>query len=208
MPNSGKRKYTKKTIMKGGAIEFLLIGFPIETPNGIVPAPAPLQMAGNSVLYFIDGTQDTFFNTFRRVKFSKSCSKCYLVNQGTAIAPRLTPYQLIYDMNGNVYQYAAYNYNISRVVQQTSQMSDQDVAKLLNVSLEMMQTKTNSYNGNPAYRRWESELYNAISTGQISIDQIYNFLYTDGNNHKSFKAGKYVSHFWTNFHKKYEREFF
>jgi hypothetical protein len=207
MVNSGKKKYTKKTIMRGGAIEFSLIGFSIQTPNGIVPAPAPLQIAGNSVLYFIDGTQDTFFNTFRRVKFSKSSSTCYLVNQGTEIAPRLAPYQLIY-RDGDVFQYAAYDFNRFRLVQQNSQMSDEDVAKLLNVSLKMIQTETNSHNGNPAYRKWELELYNAINNGLLTIDQIYNFLYTDGNNHKSFKAGKYVSHFWTIFHKKYEREFF
>jgi len=207
MPNSGKRKYTKKTIMKGGAIEFLLIGFPIETPNGIVPAPAPLQMAGNSVLYFIDGTQDTFFNTFRRVKFSKNCSKCYLVNQGTAIAPRLTPYQLIYDMNGNVYQYAAYNYNISRLVQQTSQMQDKDVVKLLTVTPAMAsQYSLENMNKNPVYREWETKLYNFIINGQISIDQIINFYYK--KNGTSNFSGRSASKFWSKFHSKYERQFF
>ncbi len=201
MVNSGKRKYTKKTIMRGGAIEFSLIPF---TDNGshTLPGPYP-QMTGDSVLQFIDKTHDTFFNTFRRVKFSKSCSKCYLVKQGN----RNVPYQLIY-RDGNVFQYAAYDFNRFRLVKQNSQMSDEDVARLLNVTLEMIQMGTNANIRNPAYKQWESNLYSAISTGQISIEQIYNFLYTDGNTHNPFKAGKYVSHFWTAFHRKYEREFF
>lgn len=48
--------------MKGGAILFDLIAF---TDNGIYTLNGPYpQMEGDNVLQFIDGTQDTFFNTF------------------------------------------------------------------------------------------------------------------------------------------------
>ena len=207
MVNTGKRKYTKKKIMRGGAISFSLLGFEITTPNGIVPAPTPLQIIGNSVLNFIDGTRDTFFNTFRRVKFSKSCSKCYLVNPGTANAPRLTPYQLIYDMNGNVYQYAAYNYNISRLVQQISQIKDEDVAKILTVTPVMANKYSlENMNKNPVYKEWETKLYNFIINGQISIDQIITFYHK--KNVTSNFSGRSASKFWSKFHSKYERHFF
>jgi hypothetical protein len=202
MVNSGKKKYTKKTIMRGGAIEFSLIPF---TQNNRQNISRAINKQGSEILQFIDGTQDTFFNTFRRVKFSKSCSKCYLVNQGGVHIP----YQLIYKEDNNVYQYTANNIARFRLVKQNSQMSDEDVARLLNVTLEMLNPQTYpNPNNNPAYKQWESLLYNAISNGQISIEQIYNFLYTDGNSHKAFKAGKYVSNFWTKFHSKYESVFF
>jgi hypothetical protein len=88
-------------------------------------------------------------------------------------------------------------------------MSDEGVARLLDVTLQMLNPQTYpNPNNNPAYKQWASNLYSAISNGQISIEQIYNFLYTDGNNHKNFKAGKFVSNFWTKFHSRYEREFF
>jgi hypothetical protein len=164
-----------------------------------------INKQGSDILQFIDGTQDTFFNTFRRVKFSKSCSKCYLVDQGSIFVP----YQLIYNENNNVYQYTANDKNRFRIVKQNSQMSDEGVARLLDVTLQMLNPQTYpNPNNNPAYKQWASNLYSAISNGQISIEQIYNFLYTDGNNHKNFKAGKFVSNFWTKFHSRYEREFF
>ena len=203
MVNSGKRKYTKKTIMKGGAISFTLIGFTSINRNGKdLPAPEPIIVNGISLLTFIDQSRDTFFNTFRHVKFSKSCSKCYILDG--------KPYQLIYDnSNGNVYQYAVYEFNRFRAVVQNSLMSDEAVSELLNVSLKMLNSITYpNVNSNPAYKEWERQLYDAIINGQISIEQIYNFLYQDGDNHKPFKAGKYVSNFWTKFHQKYEREFF
>ena len=198
MVNSGKRKYTKKTIMRGGAIEFSLIPF---IQNNRQNMSRAINKQGSEILLFIDGTHDTFFNTFRRVKFSKSCSKCYLVNQGSVVVP----YQLIYKEDNNVYQYTANDMQRFRLVKQNSQMSDEDVARLMNVTLEMLNSNINS---NPAYKTWEYNLYEAISKGQISIDQIYNFLYTDGNSHKAFKAGKNVGIFWTKFHSNYEKYFF
>jgi hypothetical protein len=163
-----------------------------------------LNKQGSDILQFIDETQDTFFNTFRCVKFSKSCSKCYLVIQGGMYVP----YQLIY-RDGNVYQYTANDINRFRLVKQNSQMSQEDVNRLLHVNLEMLNPQLYpNVNSNPVYKQWESNLYSAILEGQISIEQIYNFLYTDGNSHKPFKAGKYVSNFWTKFHNKYEGEFF
>ena len=201
MVNSGKRKYTKKN-MRGGAIEFSLIPF---TQNGRQNLSRVLPKEGSDILQFIDGTQDTFFNTFRRVKFSKSCSKCYLVNQGGIYVP----YQLIYKEDNNVYQYTANDINRFRLVKQNSQMSQEDVNRLLHVSLEMLNPQIyQNINSNPVYKQWESNLYSAILEGQISIEQIYNFLYEGGNNHKSFKAGKYVSAFWTKFHNKYKEKFF
>jgi hypothetical protein len=210
MVNSGKRKYTKKTIMSGGAIEFSLIGFSIQTPNGIVPAPAPLQIAGNSVLYFIDGTQDTFFNTFRRVKFSKSSSTCYLVNQGTEIAPRLTPYQLIY-RDGNVFQYAAYDFNRFRLVQQNSQMSDEQAAIFLSLP-EGLPNSSFSFTGSGrapgAYREWASKLEAAIREGNISIDQLFKFFYNNGNKNRGFKVDINLQRFWNAFYIDHHGEFF
>ena len=76
MVNSGKRKYTKKKVMKGGAISFSLFGFETDTIHGKIPAPETKIYNGTDQLTFIDRTSDSFFNTFRRVKFSKSCSKC------------------------------------------------------------------------------------------------------------------------------------
>ncbi len=165
-----------------------------------------LNKQGSDILQFIDETQDTFFNTFRRVKFSKSCSKCYLVIQDGMYVP----YQLIY-RDGNVYQYTANDINRFRLVKQNSQMSQEDVERqfsLSSISPSIQQYGSNTRDSNPAYIDWETSLYNALSTGQISIDQIYNFLYDNGNTNKSFKAGKIVGAFWAAFRRKYEREFF
>jgi len=69
MVNSGKRKYTKKKVMKGGGIEFELIEY---TKNGKQTLPNPFKIKGEQVLEFIDGEKDTFFNTYRRFKFAKT----------------------------------------------------------------------------------------------------------------------------------------
>lgn len=66
------------------------------------------------MLSFIDGKVDTFHNIYNKLALFGEhfpYSKCYLVNQGGT----LIPYQLIYE-NQNVYQYAANNYNIKRIV--------------------------------------------------------------------------------------------
>jgi hypothetical protein len=205
MVNSGKRKYTKKTIMRGGAILFDLIPF---TDDGryILPGPYP-QMTGDSVLEFIDGTHDTFFRSFRRVKFSKSFSKCYLVKQGN----RNVPYQLIY-RDGNVFQYTANNINRFRIVKQNSQMSDEAIAEFLslppgttNEDVRFIETGR----GKPTlYLEWDRKLKNAIENGEISIDQLYNFFYTNGNRNKSFKADKKLERFWNVFEHTYKDQFF
>ena len=207
MVNSGKRKYTKKTIMRGGAILFNLIAF---TDNGrnMLPGPYP-QMTGDSVLQFIDGTQDTFFNTFRRVKFSKSCSKCYLVKQGN----RNVSYQLIY-RDGNVFQYAAYDFNRFRLVRQNSQKSDVNAAaEFLKLPLGLPNSTFQFYSsgrGSPFYLTWESKLINAIREGQITIDQLLRFFFRNGN--INTKNGFIVDHnlqnFWNAFYISHQQEFF
>jgi len=193
--------------MKGGAIEFSFIPF---TPNGRQNLSKVYTKQGTKLLLFIDGTQDTFFNTFRRVKFSKSCSKVYfyLTDYGQRIEDH-TPFQLIYQTDNLVYQYNTTEVNRLRLVKQNSLIKDTaEVERLLNVTLKMLNENLQNLNSNPEYQHWERQLYDAIISGQISIDQIYNFLYEGGNNHKRFKAGKYVGAFWTKFHQKYEREFF
>jgi hypothetical protein len=181
-----------------------LYGFTSRNRNGReIPAPELVPVNGANELQFIDGTRDTFFNTFRRVKFSKSCSKCYFVNE--------RPYQLIYNSNNNVYQYSVYEPDRIRTVVQNSEMSQEDVERqfsLSSISPLIQQYRSNTRPSNPAYVDWETRLYDAISNGKISIDQIYNFLYDNRNTNKSFKAGKIVGTFWAAFHSKYKDVFF
>ena len=58
MVNSAKRKYTKKKVMKGGAIVFSFIPF---SKNGIQNSSKAYTKQGHTMLLFIDGTRDTFF---------------------------------------------------------------------------------------------------------------------------------------------------
>ena len=194
--------------MKGGAIEFSFIPF---TPNGRQNLSNVYTKQGTNLLLFIDGTKDTFFNTFRRVKFSKSCSKVYfyLTDDGERIEDPPTPFQLIYQTDNIVYQYNTTEIKRLRLVKQNSQMSEDDVKKLLTVTPQMLGTSITSIetlNQNPTYRQWEAELYHAIVNGQISIDQIINF-YFKQNGSPNF-SGRSASKFWTKFHQKYERDFF
>ena len=208
MVNSGKRKYTKKKIMSGGAISFSLIAL---TENGRSMLPNPIQIEGDSVLEFIDRTRETFFNTFRYIKFSKSCSKCYLVNQGTVNVPRWVPYQLIY-RDGNVYQYAAYDFQRFRLVNQNSQMRhDEDVAMFLSLPVGLPNS-TFQFSGSarapPIYREWASKLETAIREGNISIDQLLRFFYNNGNKNRGFKVDRNLQNFWNVFYTKHQGEFF
>lgn len=206
MVNSGKRKYTKKTIMRGGAISFSLIPF---TDNGRHTLPGPyLIIEGDNVLQFIDRTQDTFFNTFRRVKFSKSCSKCYLVKQGN----RNVSYQLIY-RDGNIFQYAAYDLNRFRLVQQNTPMLDEDVSIFLKLPEGLSNSSFQFHgSGRPPgiYHEWESKLENAIREGIISIDQLLRFFYNNGNKNRGFKVevDRNLQNFWNFFYTKHQAEFF
>ena len=111
MVNSGKRKYTKKKIMSGGENDYILRAL---HPNGRQNTSNEFRINGSTKLSFIDGTEDTFHNIYNMLTgFIRrfTYSKCYLVNQGG----KLIPYQLIYE-NQNVYQYAAHDYNIKRIV--------------------------------------------------------------------------------------------
>jgi hypothetical protein len=111
MVNSGKRKYTKKKIMSGGENDYILRAL---YPNGRQNKSNEFIINGSTNLSFIDGTQDSFQNIYNKLAgFIKTFpySKCYLVSQGS----KLIPYQLVYE-NENVYQYAAYDKNIKRLV--------------------------------------------------------------------------------------------
>jgi hypothetical protein len=204
MVNTGKRKYTKKTIMNGGAIMFSLIPF---TQNGRQNIPNTRAIDGNEMLYFIDGLQDTFFNTFRSVKFSKSCSKCYLVKQGTTNVP----YQLIY-RDGYVYQYAANDTNRFRLVYQNHAILDRDLADFLSLPPETtwnnISWKETGYGDPELFKKWDAKLKNAIENGEISIDQLLRFFYNNGNKNKGFKADEKLERFWNVFQWKYQKQFF
>ena len=207
MVNSGKRKYTKKKVMKGGAISFSLYGFQSRSINGReIPAPKPVIVDGNSVLKFIDKTSDTFFNTFRRVKFSKSCSKCYFVDE--------RPYQLIYDnSNSNIYQYAVYEPARFRAVLQNSSKDDKAVADFLKLPAGLPNSSfqfTGSARAPGIYREWEFNLLNAIREGDISIDQLLKFFYNNGNKNRGLKVdlNLHLQRFWNTFYREHQGEFF
>ena len=205
MVNSGKRKYIKKKVMKGGAISFSLYGFTSRNRNGReIPAPEPVPVDGANVLQFIDGTHDTFFNTFRRVKFSKSCSKCYFVNE--------RPYQLIYDnSNSNVYQYAVNEPGKIRGVVQNSRKDDKAVADFLKLPEGLPNSSfqfTGSGRATGLYRDWESQLETAIREGDISIDQLFKFFYNNGNKNRGLKVDTNLQRFWNVFYKDHQQEFF
>jgi hypothetical protein len=191
--------------MKGGAISFSL--HPL-TADGTQILPNPLVMAGDSVIQFIDDTQDTFFNTFRRVKFSKSCSKCYLVRQGN----RNVPYQLIY-RDGNVFQYAVYDFNRFRLVQQNTQMTDKQAEIFLSLPEGLPNSTfqfSGSGRGSAYYNQWEDKLLEAIREGNISIDQLLRFFFRNGNiNTKTgFKVDHNLKNFWHHFYSRHQGEFF
>lgn len=195
MVNSGKRKYTKKNMKGGEGIEFSLVEY---TKNGLNTLPNPFRMKGEQVLTFIDGTTDTFFDTYRRVKFSKSFSKCYLSNQdGTML-----PYQLIYyDSDKNVYQVTANQKLIFKLVEQDSLIKNDDVEKLLTVN-------NRTQNQNAVFKILEQKLYTAIKDGQISIDEVLKFFYKRGNKNRGFKVDEILQKFWNTFYTKYQAEFF
>ena len=155
---------------------FSLIPF---TKNGRQNIPNVRAIEGNEILHFIDGIQDTFFNTFRSVKFSKSCSKCYLVKQGNANVP----YQLIYRDDGNVYQYAANDTNKFRLVYQNHEILDRDVAEFLSLppgtEWNDVLWKETGYGDPELFKQWDAKLKNAIENGELSIDTLLRFFYTN-----------------------------
>jgi hypothetical protein len=183
-----------------------LYGFQSRNINGReIPAPKPVIVDGNSVLKFIDKTSDTFFNTFRRVKFSKSCSKCYLVNEA--------PYQLIYNENGYVYQYSVYDPERIRVVQQNTQMSDEQVALFLKLPEGLPNSSfqfTGSARAPGIYHVWESNILKKIREGDISIDQLLKFFYNNGNKNRGLKVdlNLHLQRFWNTFYREHQGEFF
>ena len=197
MVNSGKRKYTKKKVMRGGAIEFSFIPF---TKNGNQSSSGIYTKQGTKRLQFIDGTQDSFFNTYIRVKNLKSWSKVYfyLTDDGRYIEDQ-TPFQLIYNQTDNkVYQYNTTEINRLRLVQQHSPMSYDDFKKkfsITHITPGIKSYGSNPNNSNPFYLDWDAKLYNAIFNGEISIDQLYNFLNDD--------PGKILVNFWIAFKRKY-----
>ena len=192
--------------MRGGAILFSLFGFPTETVNGRkIPAPETKIVNGTDKLTFIDRTSDSFFNTFRRVKFSKSCSKCYYLED--------RPYQLIYDnRNGNVYQYALYEFDRYRAVVQNSPMTDEVAAEMFISLPKKMSNSDFQFLGSgrtpPAYTQWGTKLASAIRDGNISIDQVLKFFYNNGNKNKGFKVDTDLQRFWNIFYREYQAEFF
>jgi hypothetical protein len=195
MVNSGKRKYTKKKVMKGGAIVFSFIPF---NKNGNQNSSGVYTKQGTKTLQFIDGSRDTFFNTYIRVKNLKSCSKVYfyLTDDGRSIEDP-TPFQLIYQTDNKVYQYNTTEINRVRLVQQESEMSDDQVRKefvLFHYTPGIIKHGTVASNDNPFYAEWDAKLYDAIFNGKISIDQLYNII---------DKPGKIGSKFWIAFKHKY-----
>ena len=191
MVNSGKRKYTKKKVMKGGAIVFSFISF---NKNGSQSSSGIYTKQGTKMLQFIDGTQDTFFNTYMRVKNFKICSKVYfyLTDDGSRTEDA-TPFQLIYQTDNKVYQYNTTEINRVRLVQQQSEMTDEQVRSefvLSHITPGIIKFGSDANNRNPIYAEWDAKLNDAIFNGKISIDQLYNIL---------DNSGKIVSKFWIAF---------
>jgi hypothetical protein len=200
MVNSGKRKYTKKKVMKGGAISFSFIPF---NKNGNQSSYGIYPKQGKNLLLFIDGTQDSFFNTYIRVKNLKSWSKVYfyLTDDGKRKEDPPTPFQLIYQTDNKVYQYNTTEVNRLRLVQQHSQMLYEDFKEEFKIShstLGITSYGSNPNNSNPFYRQWDYKLSDAIFNGKISIDQLYFFL--------NDNPGKIVSNFWIAFKRKHNLE--
>jgi len=84
----------------------------------------------------------------------------------------MLPYQLIYnEFDNNVYQFTANEIIRFKLVQQDSQIKDDDVEKLF----------INNSNQNLTNKKLEKKLYYAIIDGQISIDQVLRFFFNNGN---------------------------
>ncbi len=169
-------------------------------------------MKGQELLQFIDGNSDTFFNTYKRVRFSKSASKCYLSDQDG----EQQLYQLIYDdTDKNVYQYLVNKENLvnkktkKKIVKQRSQLLfDDQLKNLLELNEGIKNIKNNIISDNPDYKKWAQKLYKAIKDGQISIDEVLKFFYTKGNINSELKVSGNLLKFWNTFYIMYKSEFF
>jgi hypothetical protein len=209
MNNSGKRKYIKKN-MKGGEFVFILYRIILDdNGNGWnQDKRKPFIMEGEQLLQFIDGERDTFFNTYKHVRFSKSVSKCYLSDQdGEQLF-----YQLIYDdRDKNVYQYLVNKTIQKKIVKQRSlDLFDVDLKNLLELNNRIKNKNINNNNisDNPDYRQWAQKLYEAIKDNKYTIDQVLRFFYNNGNINSDLKVSGNLLKYWNTFYKMYKKEFF
>ena len=153
------------------------------------------EIDGNSVLYFNDRTNATFYETYEQVKKNKLASKCYFITQ-THIW-----YQLIYK-EGIVYQYSCDGVFIRRI-EQVQRLSDEQVRTLIKVDVHTG-TPSTDLQTNPTYDKWENKLFTELENGNTTVDNIKRIIYNTENLHNPpYLGGRWLVGYLKSFTKKY-----
>jgi len=150
---------------------------------------------GNSVLYFNDQTNATFYETYELVKKYKLASKCYFIKQTHLW------YQFIYK-EGIIYQYSCDGCFIRRI-EQVQRLSDEQVRTLIKVDVHAGTPSTHSQ-PNATYDKWENELFTELENGNTTVDNIKRIIYNTGNlPNPPYLGGRWLAGYLKGFTNKY-----
>jgi hypothetical protein len=150
---------------------------------------------GNSLLYFNDRTNATFYETYELVKKYKLASKCYFITQTHLW------YQFIYK-EGIVYQYSCDGVFIRRI-EQVQRLSDEQVRTFIKVDVHAG-TPSTDLQPNPIYDKWENDLFTELENGNTTVDNIKRIIYnTENLPHPPYLGGRWLSGYLKGFTKKY-----
>jgi len=153
------------------------------------------EIDGNSVLYFNDRTNATFYETYELVKKYKLASKCYFITQTHLW------YQFIYK-EGIVYQYSCDGVFIRRI-EQVQRLSDEQVRTFIKVDVHAG-TPSTDLQPNPIYDKWENDLFTELENGNTTVDNIKRIIYnTENLPNPPYLGGRWLSGYLKGFAKKY-----